>query len=236
MKTKILILGLFITSLSYSQSNNAENILEQIKKKLSLVNDYSSEVEVSVKMDFLKMPNSKAELFFKKPDKFKFQSESFAILPKAGFEFNPQKILDNDYTATIIGDTVVENEILKIIKIIPNADSLKFQSANILINEKKILISELILETGNNSFVVTKFKYDNYANYGLPSELKVSLDFSETDENDKSSKRKSRIPSNFKGNIIIKYSDYKVNEGIEDSFFEEQEEEENPTKIKNTNK
>lgn len=226
MKTLIFILTLFLSSITFSQTKSAEDILEQIKDKMSLVNDYYANVEVSVKMDFLKMPNSKAELYFKKPDKFKFNSTNFAILPKAGFEFNPQKILSNNYQTIELGDTIIDNEKLKIFQITPDVDSLKFKSANLLVNVEELLIKEIILDVGSSASIITKFTYGEYSDFALPSELKVTLNFSAEEKNDNSSRRRHRIPSNFKGDILIKYKNYKVNEGIEDSFFVDEEKEE----------
>ncbi len=108
MKIKITFLLLFCTIFNFSQSANADDLLIQIKNKLNEVNDYSVNVEVGINMDFLKMPKSKAQLFFKKPDKFKFNSTGFAILPKAGVDFNPQKILEFDHFSEIIGDTLID--------------------------------------------------------------------------------------------------------------------------------
>lgn len=218
MKIKALLITISLSIITFGQSNEADDLLNQIKNKLNLVNDYSANVEISVNMDFLKMPKSKAELYFKKPDKFKFHSNNFAILPKAGVDFNPQKILDNDFTAAIVGDTLVDNSLMSIVKIISESDSSKFSSANLFVDRNEMLIKKIILDAGEGSSIVTEFNYDDQKEFALPSEIKVSLDFTET-ENDNSKKRRSKIPSNFKGDITISYTDYKVNLGIDDSVF-----------------
>ncbi len=220
---KITILILFISGLSFSQTINADLILNNIKTKLGRVNDYSANVEVSVKMDFLKMPNSKAEIFFKKPDKFKFNSSGFAILPKAGFDFNPQKILDHDIIAKIVGDTLFDNKLLKIIEITPNVDSLKFSSAVLFIDDVQYLISQISISADRGMNITTKFKYGEQNNYALPSEINVNFDLSNIVEDNKTKKGRKKIPENFRGDINIKYSNYKINLGIDDSVFVDEE-------------
>lgn len=223
MKKIITILLFFISGLSFSQTKNADLILNNIKTKLGKVNDYSANVEVSVKMDFLKMPNSKAEIFFKKPDKFKFNSSGFAILPKAGFDFNPQKILEHDITAKIVGDTLFDNKLLKIIEITPNVDSLKFSSAVLFIDDVQDLISQIYISADRGMNITTKFKYGEQYNYALPSEINVNFDLSNSVEDDTVKKGRTKIPNNFKGDINIKYSNYKINLGIDDSVFLDEE-------------
>ena len=223
MRIKITIILFFFSVLGFSQSNNADVLLNNIKTKLNKVNDYSANVEVAVKMDFLKMPKSNAEIFFKKPDKFKFHSTGFAILPKAGFDFNPQKILDNDLTVKIIGDTLLDETKLKIIKITPKIDSLKFTSAILLIEEVHLLIYQITISADKGVTIVTNFKYGQQSKFALPSELSVSFDLSNIEKNEAPKKRRSKIPENFKGEISIKYYNYKVNLGIDDSIFIDEE-------------
>lgn len=219
MKNITFILLFLISGLSFSQTNNADLILNNIKTKLGKVNDYSANVEVSVKMDFLKMPNSRAEIFFKKPDKFKLNSSGFAILPKAGFDFNPQKILEYDITAKITGDTLFDNKLLKIIDITPNADSLNFNSAILLIDDVQDLITQIYISAKGGMNITTKFEYGEHYNYALPSEINVNFDLSNILEDDTTKKSRRKIPKNFKGDINIKYSNYKINLGIDDSIF-----------------
>lgn len=212
--------ALLITVSVFAQENNAEKIITGIKNKINKVENYSAEVQVSVKFDFLKMPKSKAEIFFKKPDKFKLKSQKLAILPKGVIDFNPQKILDKDFTSEIIGDTLVDGKKLSVIKIIPNADSIKFASAKLLVDKNEFLIKQIILSLKENAKIITYFNYSDQKEYALPSEIKINLDFSQAEEGENN--RRRNIPDNFKGDISIIYSNYKINKGIDDSVFAEE--------------
>ena len=235
MKFFISSLFLIFSGLIFSKDTNADDLLNQIKDKLNKVNDYSVDLEVSINMDFIKMPKSKAQLFFKKPDKMKFNSTGFAILPKAGVDFNPQKILEFDLTSAIIGDTLIDSETLKIVQITPKADSLKFKSAIMFIDDSKMLIKQINLVADYGAKIETSFKYNGEIDFALPSEIKINIDISEIDENEGKKNKRSKMPNNFKGDILIKYSNYKVNLGIDDSVFEEEKEEKKQTQEK-TNK
>lgn len=228
MKKLIFFFALLFTVSHFAQENKADKIINGIKNKINKVENYSADVQVSVKFDFLKMPKSKAEIYFKKPDKFKLKSQKLAILPKGVVDFNPQKILDKDFTSEIIGDTLVDDKKLSIIKIIPNADSIKFASANLLVDQNEFLIKQIILSLKENGKIITYFNYSDEKEYALPSEIKINLDFSQIEET--GNRRRGNIPENFKGDISIIYSNYKINKGIDDSVFAVEKEDDKSSK------
>lgn len=222
MKKMFVIILILFTITNFAQDKNAEKIISAIKSKIDKVDNYSANVEISVKFDFLKMPKSKAEIFFKKPDKFKLHSEKLAILPKGVIDFNPQKIIDKDFTSEFIGDTLIDNKKLSVIKIIPNADSIKFNTAKLLVDKNESLIKQIILSLDGNAKIITYFNYNDQKKFALPSQIKISLDFSQVEESE--NKRRRNIPENFKGDITINYNNYKVNKGIDDSVFVDEKE------------
>ncbi|MBK7104565.1 MAG: hypothetical protein IPH62_04715 [Ignavibacteriae bacterium] len=222
MKEIFVTIFILFTITNFAQDKNAEKIISAIKSKIDKVDNYSADVEISVKFDFLKMPKSKAEIFFKKPDKFKLKSEKLAILPKGVIDFNPQKIIDKNFTSEIIGDTLIDNKKLSVIKIIPNADSIKFNAAKLLVDKNEFLIKQIILSLDGNAKIITYFNYNDQKEFALPSQIKINLDFSQVKESE--NKRRRNIPENFKGDITINYNNYKVNKGIEDSVFVDEKE------------
>lgn len=224
MKYKLILLIIFSSSLYFAQSKDIDAIFKQIKTKLNKVDDYSAEINISVKMDFLKMPKSKAEIFFKKPDKFKLKSSSFAILPKTGIDFNPQRILDYDFSSEFIGDTLEDDSKLSLYKIVPVNDTLKFQSAVLAIDQSELLIKKIILSAKNNAKVLTKFEYDAYKEFALPSKMEVTFDFSKVEEEPNQKRRNRNIPKDFSGKITITYNEYIINQGVDDIIFLDEEE------------
>lgn len=224
MKSLAFIILLLSRFTVYAQEE-AEPILNQIKQKLNSIEDYSVDVEVSVNMDFLKMPKSKAKLYYKKPDKFKFHSNSFAILPKAGIDFNPQKILNKEYKAEILKDTVLDEPHFSLIQLVPSSDSAAFIKANLLVDTQELLLLELNLFSESGSNVSTKFDYGEQKEFSLPSSLNIEFNFAENE--DEKPNRRRRIPQNFKGKLKIEYFNYIINEGIEDSIFVDKKDNQN---------
>ena len=89
MSKKILPLVLLFSILAFSQSKNPDSILDRVKEEFNKIDDYTVDVKIKVDVDFLKMPDREAKIFFKKPDKIHIESEGFAMLPKEGLNFSP---------------------------------------------------------------------------------------------------------------------------------------------------
>lgn len=86
---KKLIFTLLLPALLFAQTNDPYKIIDEVKAKFESVNDYCAEIAVTIDVDFLQMPDSKAKVYFKKPDKFKMDSDGFAMLPKQSVGFSP---------------------------------------------------------------------------------------------------------------------------------------------------
>ena len=79
----IIIIGLF--SGAFYAQDSAQDLLNKVVEKTSLVNDYSASVLIKPDVPMIKSLPVKAKIYFKKKDKFKVVSKSIAILPKQGF-------------------------------------------------------------------------------------------------------------------------------------------------------
>jgi outer membrane lipoprotein-sorting protein len=99
---KIFLIFLIISfeaTISLAQKKDPDKILEDVKKAFNTVKDYVVDIEIKVDVNFLKVPNSKAKIYYKQPDKIHLESESFALLPKEGLDFSPFGLLKEKYTA-----------------------------------------------------------------------------------------------------------------------------------------
>ena len=96
---KIILLVISILSSSYSQTNDPDIILKKVLETFNKVQDYEVNVNIKVDVDFLKVPETEAKIYFKQPDKVHFESATFALLPREGFDFSPSTLLKKKYTA-----------------------------------------------------------------------------------------------------------------------------------------
>jgi len=226
-KLRMISLFLFTVALS-AQQVNPNTVLVKVKEKLNKVEDYSVEALVKLDVDFLKVPDTKTKIYFKQPDKVKMESDGFALLPKQSFNFSPAMLLKEDYTAVFAKEDTVEGNDVYLIKILPLSDTSQVILSNLWIDESEYVVRKIETTTKNSGTVTIFLKYANQIQNALPSQLIISFKIegkilprghgSETETD-----VKSKNDDNISGTVTIDYSNYVINQGIDDEFFEEKE-------------
>lgn len=223
---RVLIIILSFNFLSFTQTKDAIEIINNVKNKLENVDDYQVEVNINVDMEFLRIPSVSAKIYFKKPDLMKIDSEDFAIIPKEAISFSPTKFFNNNYQAIYIRSDSLNAHAVDIIKIIPLQDSLKIVLSSLWIDKNEHLIRKLETTTKNRGTFTANLNYNEMAEFGLPSKVVFTFNISETQipdllsgENKENVKSPVKQSKNLTGIINIEYSNYLVNTGLDDSLF-----------------
>lgn len=220
----VLTALLLMVSVSMAQKADPEKILSEVKAKFSQVRDYSVDVHIKVDVDFIKVPEMDAKVYFKQPNKMKLDAKGFAMLPKQAFSFSPSKFLEGSYNAVYSGTEKIDNKTMSVIKVIPLSDSSEFVLSTLWIDTDKDVIRKVesvVKRGGNFSFTI---KYDEKTNYPLPASINFFLDASKMrlpsrEESSDNNGKQQKKPAG--GNILITYRNYSVNKGIPDSIFKE---------------
>ena len=233
MKIVTILIFIFFSSIVHLQPKDPETILEGVKKEFEKIEDYQVDVKIKIDVDFLKMPDREATIYYKKPDKFYIDSENFAMLPKSGLNFSPFGFLNYKYTSFYEKEDTINGRQTYVIKVIP------------LEGDADVIISTLWIDTKRNIILKvesSKKPQGNFTidlNYLKTSEgfwLPYSLVFTFTIEGSlyqamsRESIQKeidSKIKSEEKktGKVYLTYSNYKVNIGLPDSIFEKKDSE-----------
>ena len=116
---KSILLFLFIFNSLNAQTKDPEQILDNVKKEFNSVKDYEVNVNIKVDVDFLKVPETNAKIYFKQPDKIHFESDRFALLPKEGLDISPVGLLKDKYSAFYLKEDTVDGIKTAVIKVIP---------------------------------------------------------------------------------------------------------------------
>ena len=225
------LIGIFllIVQLGFSQSKDPDEIIRKIVKNFDSVKDYQVDVNIKVDVEFLKVPETKAKIYFKQPDKVHLEAEGFAMLPKNGMEFSPSSLLNKEYTAIYEQDVELNGIKSSVVKIIPLGDQGDVILSTLWIDQKKQVINKVESTTKTNGTFSIDFTYDDKIGYPLPAKIVFSFNLDkmnipstitgETSEN-KSAKKHKSSDSRTKGRVILDYSNYQVNKGIPDSIFD----------------
>ena len=220
----ILIIGLF--SGAYTAQNSAQDLLNKVVEKTSLVNDYSASVLIKPDVPMIKSLPVKAKIYFKKKDKFKVVSKSIAILPKQGFtDVNVFLSNPKNYMVVEAGAKVINNTTTRLLTVIANESSSEIILAKLYVHPKHYVILESEITTRSSGTVKVNYKYSSQLSYGLPSQIKFTVDVKEfkMPKSFSTNPHKSGVSKKNKrktGTIVLDITNYVVNKGVSDSIFQ----------------
>ena len=229
MSKKILPLVLLFSILAFSQSKNPDSILDRVKEEFNKIDDYTVDVKIKVDVDFLKMPDREAKIFFKKPDKIHIESEGFAMLPKEGLNFSPLGLLNSKYSSFYVREDALNGIETSVIKVIPLEGGSDVILSTLWVDTKRDLI--LKVESSRKpqgTFVIDLDYLKTDKGFWLPSSMifSFSIDRSilprqfnfDADSDDKKAREDSTKTRT--GKVFLDYSNYKINTGLSDEIFE----------------
>ena len=232
MTHKLFVLVLVLSITAFAQKRDPEEILAKVKAEFEKVEDYQVDVQTKIDVSFLKMPDRKATIYYKKPDKFHIDSENFAMLPKSGLNFSPLGFLNYKYTAFYEREDTVKGIPTSAIKVIPLEGSAEVILSTLWIDTKRnIIVKVESSRKPQGNFTVNLQYLKTSEGFWLPSSIlfEFSIDGSGLpkrfgdDEETKAKEKKDKDGSKEveTGKVYLTYTNYKVNIGLPDSIFDQ---------------
>jgi outer membrane lipoprotein-sorting protein len=226
MKKLLISIILLLFAFIFPQSKDPDLILKKVVESFNKVKDYEVEVQVKVDVDFIKVPETKAKIYFKQPDKINFESDGFAMLPKEGINFSPMSFLKKDYTALYQKEDYINGHPVSVIKILPSAEQGDIVLTTLWVDQSHNIIKKVESTTKTNGTFTIDLKYnEDKKDFNLPSSMvfgfnidKMNLLKGFTGQAETESHK--NIGKTTSGKVYITYSNYKVNVGLSDKIFE----------------
>lgn len=209
---------------------DATQLVKQVRAKLEQVSDYQAIGKLKTDVAFLKIPISKVQVFYKKPNLFRIKKEGgISLLPKGGVSVNLNGLMINeDFTVVDAGTTMLNGVSTRIVKLLPLNENADVVITTLYIDETQLLIVKSITTTRDNGTYDMQMKYGKYAKLGLPDQVIFSFNTKDyklpkgvTFEYEAGEKpvAKNDKMQNKKGRVEITYQDYVINKGLADSIF-----------------
>lgn len=220
---KKIVLFLLVGISLYAQTPDPNKIIKEVKAKFASVKDYSADCTIKVDISFLKMPDRKAKIYFKQPNKTHFESKEFAILPKMGMNFNPVDYLNNDYAAVYLRQDKVDGRKVDVINLVPKSDTAKVKFIKLWIDSADKVVRKLDVAPDRGGNATMELFYGNEIKMGLPYQIKFYVDFGSSTRlpADMARAKNNAAKQEKKGTVIVTYSNYRINKGIDDKIFVE---------------
>ena len=232
MMYKLFPFFFLFTLIINSQNKDPEAILNNVKKEFEKVEDYQVDVQIKVNVSFLKIPDRKAVIFYKKPDKFQIESENFAMLPKSGLNFSPLGFLNYKYTAFYEREDTINGILTTVVKVIPLEASAEVILSTLWIDTNRDIIMKVeSSRKPQGNFTVNLNYLKTAEGFWLPSSLVFEFTIDGTGlpkkfneyQSSKSEQTGKEKAGPETGKVYLTYSNYKVNKGLSDEIFKKNE-------------
>lgn len=244
-----LLIGFVIVHLGTPVAVSAETnnyTVEQVKDSLigqfNRVQDFAVKVRVDMNMPGFRMPKKMVEVLYKKPDKFKVESASFAIVPKTGLMLSPEKIFSSMADTHILSTDSNRIELQGGF----NPDSAKMEMGASKVQDLKEKM-KIHLWVDPDRWVITKMETfadtvafmnmqttytEAQTGIWLPETTKLTFNVPSkftgsphppemSDEELKTAieEHTKNQQEDIKGTVILEFLNYKVNTGLSDDLF-----------------
>ena len=224
------ILTLFLLPAFVSRAQDANALITKVKEKLALVSDYQAEGVMKTDVSFMKVPESKVTIYYKKPDKFKIKKQDgISIVPRGGGNINLAALFEgNNYTAVPAGKGTVNGAVVTIVKLLPLDEKSDVVVSTLYIDEKEALVKKAIITTRENGTYEMEMQYGRYTSRGLPDTITflfatkdyklpkgLAFDYDAGEQKPKT----NTSNGNQKGKIQISYTSYSINKGLSNDLF-----------------
>ena len=223
----------------------ADSVLDSLEQTYNRIEDYYTRIDISIKTPILRMPQKHVDFWFKQPNLTKVETKGFAAIPKSGMISSPIDLFDNLSNIAVIGAEYYNDKQVWILQGELSPDSLMFQNMNQIEDSNKLTMKMWVdlnnwtlikSETWTDTFKIVEISsiYKSFPdNVNLPIETKLLFNYRSNMMPQMGGFHGPNSPiirSNeqdstkvMSGSITMKYSKYKINQGINDSFFEKEE-------------
>ena len=228
---QMIILFLFATLFSEDNELSVSHIKQNLNDQFSTIEDFSVDINLSVKMTGLRMPRKKVKLFFKQPDLTKIESKGFALVPQYGLPLSPEFIFDT-LSDVIIDSIDGRNHLLVMsgaLRLESDGEDIWNISENssntvrmrLSIDSKNWLITGFTILVDDTEFLRSKMDYTKHEDgIFFPEQTRIELSIPEEEEIRNFHMRDGSAPQ--EGTITLQFSNFKWNQGLNESFFLEE--------------
>jgi hypothetical protein len=222
-KCFLFLCVLFLSS-NHFFSQNPRQLIDAVKIKLNKVNNYQADIHIKVRLPYISLLPISTKLYFKQKDKFKIDTKNIAVIPKQGFLILNALVNDSvNYTAMLQSSEVINSVDTRLINLIPNNDTSDVVLAKLWVDAANHVIVKSQVTTKSSGTMLAEYAYASQIAYGLPDAVKFTVDVKKfkipkaiAADINKSNTKKAEKKS---GEILVRLSNYIINKGIQDSFF-----------------
>lgn len=227
---KILLFNILIQFCLFTQAQDVNVLLQKVKDKINLVNDYTANAKMKTNVSFLKVPVANVKMYFKKPDQLKIVNETgISFIPKGAVNMNMNNVFNSGkYSVLDAGTDKIGQTVVKVLKLLSEDDNADVVLSTLYIDAINTVILKTKTTTRDNGTYELEMVYGKQIAYGLPEKISFSFNTKDykmpkgvTFDFDDGSKKKNANDKikNKTGKIELTVSSYNINKGIDAGIF-----------------
>ena len=212
------------------QREDVNVLVQKVKDKINLVNDYEAKGKMKTNVSFLKVPVATVKVYFKKPNRLKIKNEKgISFVPKGAVNINMSNVLSSGkYNVLDAGNDKIGATIVKVVKLLPEDDNADVVLSTLYIDAVNLVILKTKTTTRDNGTYELEMSYGKYMPYGLPDKIIFSFNTKDykmpkgvTFDFEDGSKKKTPEEKlkNQKGKMEISINSYIINKGLPTDTF-----------------
>ncbi|MGA9116731.1 MAG: hypothetical protein WB626_08150 [Bacteroidota bacterium] len=196
--------------------DRGERILERVEEQFAGIRDYAVTLDVTADVERLSVPPMKAVMYFKRPDRVRFVSEGFALLPREPLGF----VLGNLRQKFAV-ESVREDSAGYQLVLLPRNDRTKLRRILATVDSARFLPVGVSSPQLDGRMMSAHLEYVRAAGFWVPSVMDVRFEGPEGGEDPPGQEPARRPGLPRKGRITVRYSGHRINTGLPDSLFTE---------------
>src|SRR5882724_6277224 len=225
MYKTILLSNIFLLSAFFTFAQDVSSLVQKVRTKIEQVNSYEADGTMKTNVNFLKVPQAKVKIYFKKPDKLKIKNENgISLVPKSILGTGLNNLLKGNFTALDAGSDLINNTKVRVVKLIPVDDNAEIVLSTIYSDEPHLVILKAKITTKESGTYEIEMNYGKYMDYALPDKITCTFSIKNyklpkgvtLDYDDGSKKRSDENLKDARGKVEIIYDSYSVNKNIPD--------------------
>lgn len=200
---------------------DAAAIIGEIQRRFAQIRDYSADMTARIDMPGVKVPEMKATIHFKQPDRMKLDAKGFAMLPRDVVLFNPSMLSQENYDMVVQGEEVVDGAPCWKLRLMATSDTLRIQRMLLYVSKATGSIVRMASDPDKGTPADARFTYVTIdGRHELPARIVLRFEPPEQSMMNPMQKPGRKIERG-PATIVVTYANYRVNKGIPDSVFKE---------------
>jgi len=172
----LLLGGILISSIAFTQSDDAFSYVERYNQKLDSIKNYQAVFTVKSDIPLLKIPVSSGKMFFKWPAHYSISTYQFTVMPKRKLTPVTRFLRRSDFKVLDRGIEMVNKHKCKVVELYPYDTTSVVSQYTIWVDIATYMVRRVFVLENDGSEYFYHYTYQNGSDL-LPSKLFYTFNY-----------------------------------------------------------